>query len=180
MNGINLLPHSEKQSYHMELTRRLVGFYSVGILCVLAIFIGLLLSINAYLAIQHTLLREQIASFEFSPNTRRVQGMELIVREFTEAARKLQGVKGSLVALHPLLREFESAIPPGVTLQGVSLDARANKGTVVGSAATRNDVIAFEERLEALEWIVSVESPLSNLIRERDISFSFGVTTKLQ
>lgn len=177
---INLSAYGEKQNYQMELNRRLVVFYSVGILVVIAIFIGLLLSINAYLTIQHTLLSEEIISFERSPKTIKIQSMELTVQNFIEHARQLQGVKRTLVPLHPLLRDIESAIAQGITLNGISLDLQNNKGTVVGFAQTRNDVIAFQSNLEKVSWISAVDSPLSNLIRERDISFTFAITIKVQ
>lgn len=162
----------------MELNRRLVAFYSVGLLGIVATFIGLLLSINAYLSIQTASLAEQIAAFQTSPRTRAIQSMELTVGDFTEFAKRIQNVKRTLVPLHPILPDIERSIPSGITVNGISLDTQNNKGTIVGFAAVRNDVVAFKENLEKLPWISLVDSPISNIIRERDITFSFGITTK--
>ena len=179
MITINLLPLRQKQRYKMELNRRLVVFYSIGILLILAVFIALLLSINLFISIQNDSLEQQIAVLENSPRNREIKNLELTMRDFLTLSRKTNAVKNTLVAFNSFFPDLERVMPEGVNLNSFSLNRQSSQASLSGFALTRTEVINFKENLESLSWIKEVDSPLSNLIKEKDINFNFNLKLSL-
>jgi len=180
MITINLLPSSIKREYQLEIRRRLIMFYSIGFLVIISIFIGLLFSFNLYFGIQNESLDEQIAILETSPKSREIQNLEFILRDFSTLSKKVKAIEDTLVPLHPLFRDLQSAMPAGVKLNDISLDREAKKASITGFAVTRDNVIAYKENLKKLSWVKGVESPLSNLIKEQNIDFNFNLDLNLK
>jgi len=180
MITINLLPSSIKREYQLEIRRRLIMFYSAGFLVIIGIFIGLLFSINLYFSIQNESLDEQIAILETSPKSREIQNLEFILRDSSALSKKVRAIKDTLVPLHSLFLDLQSTMPAGIKLNNISLDRETKKASLAGFATTRDDIINYRENLSKLSWVKAVESPLSNLIKERNIDFNFNLDLNLK
>ncbi|RJQ13909.1 hypothetical protein C4553_02035 [Candidatus Parcubacteria bacterium] len=178
MITINLLPPEKKKDYRTELNRRLIVFYSVGLLVVLGIFVSLLLSINLYLSIESGTLNEEIATLESLPRNKELRKLELTLRDLSATLANTSAVKKELSPIHGFFNDLAAARPTGVYLLSFSFDRQQLKASLRGFAPTRNEVIRFKENLEKVGWVAGVESPLSNVIRERDINFDFSIDLK--
>lgn len=180
MLTISLLPPEQKKEYKMELNRRLIVFYSIGLLTIIGIFIGLLFSITVYLDIQNDALNQQIIILETAPKAKEIRGLELAIKDFSNLLSKARTIKASLYAFHPFFRDINSIMPQGVYVNTLSVDRQTQKASLTGFAPTRAEVIGFKDGLGKLPWVKLVDSPLSNLIKERNINFSFTIDLKLQ
>lgn len=63
-----------------------------------------------------------------------------------------------------------AAVPSGITLEGVGVDAGGNV-TITGQAATRAALLQLQERLGASGAVDDLYSPVRNLLQPTDISF---------
>lgn len=80
--------------------------------------------------------------------------------------------------LTPRLLEFAAAIPSGIILTDLTTDSAAGAYTLSGVAAARDDLLALQTALEALDFIDSVPIPLAQLTAKENVSFSLTATGK--
>jgi hypothetical protein len=64
-----------------------------------------------------------------------------------------------------------AAQQPGIIVSEFTIDETANV-TITGNAATRNDLLAFEQRLRDSSRFRDLASPLANIIQEVNINFN--------
>ena len=78
-----------------------------------------------------------------------------------------------------LIQRIDDLAGPAIELTHYRLHKDATVGTTVsvqGNATTRTTLATFSNALESDEWFGSVELPISNLAKDRDISFSMTIT----
>ncbi|OGZ96771.1 MAG: hypothetical protein A3J10_02430 [Candidatus Sungbacteria bacterium RIFCSPLOWO2_02_FULL_54_10] len=170
MFAVNLLPAYEKKIIRMEEMRRAVVLFGG---CALVIFCA------GYLMLTPSLLLTRLATAELA----RSRALE------EESARHgmTDEVSGRMRTTHDVLQELHAytAEPPRASVllerfiapgQGIAILSFSikNEGqaAMTGHAATRADLLRFEERLRASNRFYEITFPLSNITRERDIQFS--------
>ena len=70
-----------------------------------------------------------------------------------------------------------TAARPGILITAFSVDKNAG-ASVTGNAATRNDLLLFEQYLRDSSRFQDITSPLTNIIQETNINFTFKGTLK--
>ena len=70
-------------------------------------------------------------------------------------------------------RKIEQITPRGLYLINFSYQASNNKVSLTGWAENRDKLLRFEKLLKETPYFGEVEAPLSNLIKQTDINFSF-------
>lgn len=75
------------------------------------------------------------------------------------------------------LEDIVSMRSLGISISNFSFlrEEKGNKVTVKGEAKTRNSLLGFIERVKGLRFVSSVNSPVSNLIKENDIAFTLEI-----
>lgn len=109
----------------------------------------------------------------------------------TSSSREFDGLMTEVRAINGYLRKVESQLPaanwseillsitelapPDVRITSIRGEA---DGTihVIGSALTRDSMLAMRTALEASPDFGKIDSPLSNLLQQRDVSFEFVLT----
>ncbi|MBI2023227.1 hypothetical protein HYT01_01530 [Candidatus Giovannonibacteria bacterium] len=84
-------------------------------------------------------------------------------------------------SLAKILVALSADIPSSIKLSGLKLDpSSAGKYAIKldGQAATRNDFLGYVTALKAREEIASVDSPISNLLKEQKVNFTLTVNIK--
>lgn len=81
-------------------------------------------------------------------------------------------------AMWPLWRAVLARVPSRVRLASVSYDRNAHTMALAGRAASRDDFLAFLEALRSAPEIASVDSPVSNVIREHDAPFTMTLSIR--
>ena len=77
----------------------------------------------------------------------------------------------------PILEAINDSIPPGIVLSNLALETKNNRYTFTGKANTREDLLALQTMLESLDFIKSVDIPLSQLTAKQQVPFSIVATT---
>src|SRR3989344_1635352 len=176
--AFNLLGPQHRRTLQSEywfgfLSRVLFGFSliaSVFLLLLGTIFVYLLFVRNA----QETLLE----TLEKQPQLTQAKTLEANIKD---ASLLIKTVDDAIEESNPLfsetLRKIIVVLPSGVLFETANLQRQVKERTVyvtvnlAGTAATRQDVLAFERALKGLENFVSLDSPIENIVPSHNAKF---------
>ncbi|MBI4709363.1 MAG: PilN domain-containing protein, partial [Candidatus Portnoybacteria bacterium] len=80
-------------------------------------------------------------------------------------------IEGQIKRYSSMIEELASLASGGIKFKELSFNK--NEVSLEGLALTRAELLAFKEALEESPDFESVESPLSNLLKQNNIDFSF-------
>ncbi len=170
MLSINLLPRQEKQAVHAEETFRLVLFFTA--LAILVFAVGLVFLMPSFLS---TRLAEQefARSLALEDETARHQAVREVMaqaRGAEEAIAEIRSYAASPSRASLILERF-FASGGGVAIHSLVI-RKQGELALTGYAATRQELLRFEEALRNSDRFHEITFPLSNITRERDIQFT--------
>ena len=102
----------------------------------------------------------------------------LQIKHVNRVVRDINALQQIYTQWTPRLSRLLAAIPPSVILNDLTLNSTSGSYTLSGIAATRDDLLAFQNALEALDFIDRVPIPLSQLTAKENVPFSLVVTGK--
>jgi len=173
MLKLNLLPPRERKEMEWANLSSLATSLSAWFFVFLIIFALLSASTYFYLSI---LLRAQTRLLEIRQNDPKIQRLVEIEKKIKQANVRLRQInlkQEQLVLWIPLLEEIAEIIPPEIYLNSFSYQLTDDQIYLSGWADTRDNLLAFQNSLEESSSFVEVEAPLSNLLKQTDIDFSF-------
>lgn len=168
---MNLLPFQEKRTLRWEEWRRLVRFF--GVLAVGVLAVGIFLLIPSFLPLygEERQLARSLAVEEEAFRALDVQQTVQNMRSlgvFLASARHYLADPPSVSAV---VEGVFGAAGPGVVLSEISV-TRDRTVALAGTARTRRDLLRFEEALKSSRLFRSISSPFSNILREENVSFT--------
>lgn len=167
---VNLLPREEQYAVRLEETRRTIVVFALLAASALAVgFVFLVPSFLVYTFVERELIRGLKAeeeAFERQASRNTIPKAQSAL----EAISEIRSYAASPPRASALLERF---FDPETEINVISLLIRKD-GTVFlsGHAATRNQLLQFEEALRSSNRFHEVALPLSNIVRERDIQFT--------
>ena len=176
MLSINLLPLEEKKIVQMQETTRAVRFFTL--LAILIVAAGFVLLLPSYL---YTFLTSQDLA-----RSLRLEEEDTQHTQVSEVLRKAKKTKDTLDEVHAYL-ETPSGISArveklfvageGIIITSFSI-TKTGEMTIEGAAATRSQLLWFEDTLRGSGDFLTVTFPLVNFVRERDVKFAAHMTLK--
>lgn len=170
---MNLLPQEKKKYLIHELIFRfvIVVFFIVYLWSV----IFLVISYNSalYLNAQMPALEERIDIERKAEKSSEAANIEEEIKELNEILQTIEKVRQKESFNFPqILRVIGSLVPNGVIMNSITFQG----GTInlKGHADSRQGVLLLKENLEKEESFQNVVSPLSNIVKEKDIDFNFS------
>lgn len=110
-----------------------------------------------------------------------VERSTLVLRQTNATSREAQEVNEILLAIEEIEHAFipwtvvltaaTTAAPTGITFTATTV-TNASTLRIEGQATTRDDLLAFQERLRRLPFLANVTIPFSNLLLRERINFS--------
>lgn len=85
---------------------------------------------------------------------------------------RMEAMRMSTTSWSTVLRTVTELTPSGIRISGIRAGATGIV-SVTGTAATREDVLAMRDSLEVSPLFEKVQSPLSNILQQRDVKFDF-------
>lgn len=173
---LNLLPPERRKALDelllfLQIRRALLG---VGIFlgCVALVFFGALWFANRELATEKAKTAELQAALVKS------QGglLDEEIRALNATLVVVNGVQERYPSTLPVLREFFSLVPSGITLDEIILESGQKTLTVRGLALNRDDLLAFQKKVTASDRFENPTSPISNLLQRDNIVFDLRLT----
>ena len=178
MLTINLLPPQEKETIRLERKVCLTVLYSVYFLVILVVFVCLLL-VNVLCLKSKISATEKLALTE--QENMSVQNMKNIKKEITVLNKTLETLRQLADKTENysfVLGDLSQLMPVGVKLSNFSFDSKTKTVVLDGWAPERSQVLVLKEALEKSPKFSDVESPMANLLRQKDIIFRFSFVLK--
>ena len=172
----NLLPNEQKKIIVLEQWLYVIRFFGIagsGILIV-----GIILLAPSYLPLYFqnqelerslSLQRQAAQHINSDDISQRVLQVKAVIASLHQAMDRPSGV----LPIFDLLTAFQQ----GIVITTFSVDKNANI-SLMGNAATRNDLLALEQRLRDSSKFQDIASPLANIIQEANINFNFKGTLR--
>lgn len=98
------------------------------------------------------------------------------VRKLNSSLGRIETLQKMAVSPSSLLQEVARLTPEGVAVTGLDVDVRAGTLRLLGIAARREDLLAYEAALRSSPFVTALDSPISNLFLKADISFELRIT----
>lgn len=172
---INLLPT------HIKAEQRHKNMETLGAMGALALTF-LNLSLAAFLFVkqqdfsfQRTRLEVEKQSIEKTLYGTRYQEIKTLFSNFNTELNELAKIEAGLFSVSDLINNIYDLLPTGIALTTFELDDTTLTMELEGIAQTRDDLLEFQQILEATEYISEVTLPLSSFDEKNNISFSLNL-----
>lgn len=174
--AINLLPEEQKMIVRGEYRRRII--IASGWLVALALATNIVLFAPAWLAFtaQERELKRQLDAIEKGALFQQVTAIESLIRQLNFEIRQYRARDREAIRAIPAVDLVLESRGSGVMISVLSFSPPKTGNekaqiTIAGHASDRAALLAFSDRLKARPFVESVESPISNLLRESDVDY---------
>lgn len=178
MLKFNLLPPKEKKEIEIANLSRFIAFVSAQLLALLAVFVILLLTTYFYLS---TLVKAQDRLIEIEQKdtrTQRLADIEGMIKQTNQIIDHVFANQKKTILLTPILEEITRIVPTGVYLTNFSYQRETNQIKISGRADQREDFLLFQKNISEDALFTELESPLSNLLKQKEVDFNFSFKIK--
>ncbi|OGZ45606.1 MAG: hypothetical protein A3J54_00795 [Candidatus Ryanbacteria bacterium RIFCSPHIGHO2_02_FULL_45_13b] len=176
-HSLNLLPPEDQKRIGYK---RLILFFTyihAGTFIILIIGNTLLLPTYFFLFFQNRGTNELLAAQQQTMETKEDREIESRIQQANTTLAYLKTTyaftQDSLVAS---VTDTIVKAPPGITFMFLSFEKETSKMTLRGHAPARNDLLQFITALRAHPSFHDIESPVENILRDKNISFTLSFT----
>lgn len=172
---VNLLPEAAKRQIVTEYYVRATSVWLALLTAAFLVLTALLAPVGLLVELQQRVYGETFARVSADNTT--YAGAEAAVVAANELARELDRVDGVAPLWDDvlLLQELASAAIAIESIEMARTDGVMETMTVRGVAETRATLAEFRDAIEANERFAAADLPLSNLAKDRDITFSITI-----
>lgn len=172
---INLLSETAKKNLTRERFSRLLVITGTGLFIILISSALLIMPTLASLNLQKNEFSRELEAAKKSPTLGRVEEVEVNIAKTNEKSRIFaQGVSREN-RISPVLIEAISTLAPSIKISELAYSGPV-EFRLRGLVGDRDDLLKFIEFLDKSEQIDEVNSPISNLLKDRNIEFSISFT----
>lgn len=97
------------------------------------------------------------------------------IRQLNLQITRIDALQQLAVSPSSLLRDLAERTPAGIVVTGLDFDVKSASMRLNGSAAKREDLLAFETAMRASPFVKELDSPISNLFQKEGINFQFKI-----
>jgi hypothetical protein len=169
---LNLLPAEKKRGIAAERSQRLQRKLVVIFLSCLILSVAILFTAHWYIGYEIKSVDDQIVTAQQVLRSRG-DDSNTQIEAMNAQLTQLQLIQKDHILWPSIVGQLTDSLVPGITLNSVAFDAIAQSVTLSGTALTRQNLVAYKEKLGSLPFISNIESPLSDLIQRENINFEF-------
>ena len=177
MLKVNVLSPADKLIFRYERARILVQRFSIRVIFIVLLFAVALLPSYFQTVFQQQEFSRQQENLAKSPEQLHVSEID---REVDSANKLISQLKGLFEAERQTtgmrFSALSKVLPARIRLQSLRISAEG--ASVAGVAETREDVVSVASALQNLDFVASVNSPISNIVREKNNQFRIDVKFK--
>lgn len=169
----NLLPEEHREVVRYERLARFFFAFWICIALILLVIAILLLPSYFFLTFESEGLKQQITAAEQGTVSKRVREAEATITSLNQQLAILAAHTPSSAVTH--IDSIARKVPPGVNLSRISFQEEDAEFRIAGTAARREDLLAFLTALRGNKEFSSADAPIENLLKERNIDFEATV-----
>ncbi len=168
---INLLPSQEKKELEIKRTIKVIAILG-SLFLIFLIFLGLLLfSIKIYILSQ---IRDQKTLIEIesrSTESPEIQELEKNIGEANQIISQFNSFYQGQRSISEILEKISGLLPAETYLTDFFYQKEKSQIILQGYAKNRDNLLEFKKSLENQKEVQNLYSPISNLIKSKDIDF---------
>ena len=176
-HSLNLLPPQDRKRIGHK---RLIRFFTLcngSIAALFATGIVLLLPTYFFLFFQNRGAIELLAARREATESEQAREAEARIQQTNTTLGRLQtDYNLTQRSLTTSMTDIVAKAPPGITLTFFSFEKETNRVLLRGNATTRNDLLQFISAIRNHPSFREIESPVENILKERNISFILSFT----
>lgn len=167
-----LLSSQQKDAIQQDIFTRFLLVLSGVLFIWIVTFLVLVYNAVLYLDLQTPAIEERLGAEEKSQKASIVKEVEGNIAELNDTLLSIEEIRKKKTFNFPyILRVLGRAVPEGTSLRSITF--QGEKMTIHGHADERQGVLTIKGNLENEPIFANVFSPLANIVKERDIDFSF-------
>lgn len=173
---INLIPDSQKETVRAEYRHRLLSLSVLFVLLSIVIAAASLLPSYFISKTKYVALKERADVLNKEGKRADMSRVSLIIQDLNEKLLLLRTEKKNTDVGSIIMKLVENA-GPSVKVASITYERRGDtaKMDIIGVAGKRESLIAFVDKLKKEKLFSAVYSPVSNLVKETDISFNIEI-----
>ena len=144
----------------------------------LLVFTIFLLSSDLYISLQLNVLGDRIEEERLIPELKEQRELENKIKEVKEDLNKIFQIEENQPKWSNFLKNISVLAPEEIKLASFKSDVNSKDIKITGFAPTREIFISFEKALREDPKIIDVVSPISNILKEKNIDFSLTLKIK--
>ncbi|OHA46731.1 MAG: hypothetical protein A3A80_02630 [Candidatus Terrybacteria bacterium RIFCSPLOWO2_01_FULL_44_24] len=170
---INLTSIEAQNGIRFELLTRLVIRVGIVIIAILSVLIIFMLTSLIYITTLKGGVSENTKTWRILGQTTESDEVKQKVKASADFIRYVSKLSTDPFKWSSTIRDVVVSLPPTVYLTAISGSQAQRNIVISGFAPTRDDVLQLEDMLKKLPFISLVDSPDSNVIAEKNITFQF-------
>jgi len=174
MLTLNLLPPQEKEFLRLEKMSRSAIFVGRLFLFLVCIFAVLLAVTWLYLSAQVQAMNGLVSAGEGGSSSLVARELGAKITDANQKIKLLSDLQNSRVPVVDVLKNLAMAVSPEIRFDSIQFDIKKKKVVLTGHASTREQLVAFQGKLEGCPLFSEIKSPVSNFIKSEDIDFNFS------
>lgn len=172
MLTLNLLPPQEIITMRMVRLRIFI-LQRIIILTVLGLLLlSLFIAADFFLRHNLGLINQDIASKKTEMASSGFTDFEQKINQFNKVLSNASEVQNLHLRLSPALIEITRLTSSNIKYTYLHINSDDQSVELRGVAAYREDLLSLQENLQKSEWVANLDSPLSNLVSERNVDFT--------
>tara|TARA_Y100001970_G_scaffold287178_1_gene411185 strand:+ start:5477 stop:6013 length:537 start_codon:yes stop_codon:yes gene_type:complete len=116
------------------------------------------------------------SNLHIAPN--QITKMNNNIAEINNTLFTTQVVQKAFTPWTTYLTDLFGNIPEGIYLSFAELSIKDKKCIFAGEGKTREDILAFQRKMEQLPWVLHVAVPITQLTKKVDVPFSMEITLR--
>ncbi|NQU77766.1 PilN domain-containing protein [Candidatus Falkowbacteria bacterium] len=177
MISLNLLPPEQKEKVKKMAIYTVIENLIAGLFITIA-FLGIILLLSK------NILEKKYAYYTASVVTPSYQTLILNqnIKKINSELQTISSVQTNFKKWSIMLVELDKLIPDNIQITYLDLKSQEQEEDTLkvlemkGKAITREKLLAFQENLENSSLFTQVESPISNILEQKNINFNFDLT----
>jgi len=174
---INLLPLQDKNIEKKEILRRFIAVLGLGLSFLLCAEIVFSLILLFFVGSFEKNLSDQVSYEEKLADLKNVESLESEAKRLNEFLVLFNAGEKETELISGDISDILSVLPSSLRINSLLFDKGIcadcpSKIAIVGNADTRESLIGFISDLKLEERFREVESPISNLLAEKNVNFS--------
>ena len=178
-NDLNFLP----DSYSVELKTaedRKKLLFSMNVLASIAVAVCLFLAFAFWQAqMSLSTSKQEYDTVLNQVNNHPATSYYPWVKETNTTLSILKELSTTRIPLQTVLNTITQAIPVGITLTSINMSDNAKSIEIIGTALSRNHILAFRDKLQSSSAITSIQIPFSSFNKDIDSEFTMTLTVDL-
>jgi Tfp pilus assembly protein PilN len=166
---LNLLPPEKKEDVARSYLFKQILKFQFIILVSMACFLGVLFTFKYVSRLNYSSRLAAFSESEKAEQYKKINDFDDKFKTLNEQINNVMQVSNGQIYWSLLFKKISNLVFPGVTVDAISTNDYAI--TLNGTAASRDDLVLFKEKLENESCFSQVDLPISDLVNKDNVGF---------